>query len=106
MRYFEDFEVGVWQENGTYEVTEAEIIEVAERWDPQPFHVDPVAAAESPFGGLVACSGVITGPQRRGWCRVRARPVIASTASSSTKRMRCSAGWICRSSAGSVPGLP
>lgn len=56
MRYFEDFEVGVWQENGSYEVTEAEIIEVAERWDPQPFHVDPVAAAESPFGGLVACS--------------------------------------------------
>lgn len=56
MRYFEDFEAGVWQENGTYEVTEAEIVEMAERWDPQPFHVDPVAAAASPFGGLVACS--------------------------------------------------
>lgn len=56
MRYFEDFEVGVWQDHGTYEVTEAEIVEVAQRWDPQPFHVDPMAAAESPFGGLVACS--------------------------------------------------
>ena len=24
------------------------------RWDPQPFHTDPEAAAASPFGGLVA----------------------------------------------------
>jgi acyl dehydratase len=56
MRWFEDFEVGVWQTNGTYEMTEAEIIEVAERWDPQVFHIDPVAAADSPFGGIVACS--------------------------------------------------
>jgi acyl dehydratase len=56
MRYFEDLVAGTPHENGTYEVTEAEIIEMAERWDPQPFHVDPVAAAASPFGGLVACS--------------------------------------------------
>lgn len=57
MRYFEDFSVGaVDQKSGTYLVTEAEIIEMAERWDPQPFHVDPVAAAETMFGGLVACS--------------------------------------------------
>ena len=56
MKHFEDLEVGVWQDNGTYEITEAEIVEVAERWDPQPFHIDPVAAAASSFGGLVACS--------------------------------------------------
>ncbi len=41
---------------GRYLVTEEEIREVGERWDPQPFHVDPVAAAESVFGGLVASS--------------------------------------------------
>ena len=37
-------------------VTEEEIREFGERWDPRPVHVDPVAAAESPFGGLVASS--------------------------------------------------
>jgi acyl dehydratase len=37
-------------------VTEEEIREVGERWDPQPFHIDPEAAAQSPFGGLVASS--------------------------------------------------
>ena len=57
MKYFEDFVVGeVTDFPGRYLVTEEEIREVGERWDPQPFHVDPVAAAESVFGGLVASS--------------------------------------------------
>ncbi len=57
MRYFEDFSTGtVDHKGGSYLVTQGEIIEVAERWDPQPFHTDPVAAAETMFGGLVACS--------------------------------------------------
>ena len=55
MRCYEDFEVGVtWQCPTRYEVTEEEILEMGRRWDPQPFHTDPVAAAASPFGGLVA----------------------------------------------------
>jgi acyl dehydratase len=55
--YFEDFPVGwVRTFDDTYLVTEEEIREVGERWDPQPFHVDPVAAADSVFGGLVASS--------------------------------------------------
>lgn len=36
-------------------MTEEEIREVGERWDPQPFHTDPVAA-DPVFGGLVASS--------------------------------------------------
>jgi acyl dehydratase len=39
---------------GSYEVTKEEIIEFAEQYDPQPFHVDEAAAADSMFGGLVA----------------------------------------------------
>ena len=39
---------------GGYEVTAEEVVEFAERYDPQPFHTDPEAAAETPFGGLVA----------------------------------------------------
>jgi acyl dehydratase len=54
MRYFEDFEVGEVTEIGPIVVSEAEIVEFAERYDPQPFHIDPEAAKSSPFGGLIA----------------------------------------------------
>lgn len=53
-RYFEDFEIGSVHELGSVTVDAAEIVEFAERYDPQPFHVDPAAAARSPFGGLIA----------------------------------------------------
>jgi len=35
-------------------LTEAEIIDFAWRYDPQPFHLDAEAAAKSPYGGLIA----------------------------------------------------
>ena len=54
MRYFEDFQIGDSSELGPVTVTEAEIVEFAERFDPQPFHVDARAAQASPFGGLIA----------------------------------------------------
>ena len=54
MRYFEDMEVGEVREFGSYEVTREEVLEFAEAYDPQPFHVDEEAAAESQFGGLIA----------------------------------------------------
>ena len=54
MRYFEDFQIGEVSELGPVSVTEAEIIAFAERFDPQPFHIDPEAAVKSPFGGLIA----------------------------------------------------
>jgi acyl dehydratase len=64
--YFEDFEPGQVFELGSHDVTEAEIVEFAERWDPQPFHTDAEAAAESVFGGLIA-SGWHTGAM---WMRL------------------------------------
>jgi acyl dehydratase len=54
MRWFEDFNVGDVSEVGPVTVTEEEIVEFAERFDPQPFHVDPEAAKASPYGGLIA----------------------------------------------------
>lgn len=51
---FETFEVGQVQDFGAYEVTEAEIIEFAQKYDPQFFHLDPEAAKKSLFGGLCA----------------------------------------------------
>jgi len=46
--------VGETDSFGSYEVTAEEIVAFAEQYDPQPFHTDPDAAAETPFGGLVA----------------------------------------------------
>ncbi|MCI0547871.1 MAG: MaoC family dehydratase [Candidatus Rokubacteria bacterium] len=54
MRYFEDVRPGEIVSLGSVTVTEAEIIAYGQRYDPQPFHVDPVAARDSVFGGLVA----------------------------------------------------
>jgi acyl dehydratase len=54
VRYWEDFQPGQVTEIGPVEVTEEEILEFARRYDPQPFHVDPDAAKQSPFGGLIA----------------------------------------------------
>lgn len=53
-RYFEDYAPGSTYDCGSVGVDEAGIIAFASQFDPQPFHVDPVAAADGPFGGLVA----------------------------------------------------
>ncbi len=58
-RYFEDYRTGESIEFGDYLITAAEIVEFAKRYDPQAFHVDPDAAANSHFGGLIA-SGFLT----------------------------------------------
>lgn len=53
--YFEDLAVGDSWESDEYEVTESEIIEFAEQYDPQWFHTDPERAAEeSIYGSLIA----------------------------------------------------
>jgi acyl dehydratase len=54
MRHWEDFQVGQVVEVGPVTVSEAEIVEFATRFDPQPFHIDAEAAKGSPFGGLIA----------------------------------------------------
>ena len=60
MRYFEDFAEGQVYELGEASLSEAEILEFARKYDPQPFHVDEAAARKSMFGGLIA-SGWQTG---------------------------------------------
>ncbi|ELY49359.1 MaoC family dehydratase [Natronolimnohabitans innermongolicus] len=54
MQYYEDVEIGTTAEYGEYRITKSEIIEFAQQYDPQPFHLDEDAAAESAFGELVA----------------------------------------------------
>ncbi|MBR0712960.1 MaoC family dehydratase [Bradyrhizobium liaoningense] len=52
--YFEDAEVGHLRTAGPYLVSKDEIIQFAQKYDPQPFHIDEEAAARSVFAGLTA----------------------------------------------------
>jgi acyl dehydratase len=54
MTYFEDLVVGTKSAFGHYEVTREEVIEFAQKYDPQPFHLDDEAAAKTHFGRLAA----------------------------------------------------
>ncbi|MFM9971622.1 MAG: MaoC family dehydratase [Burkholderiales bacterium] len=54
MKYFEDFPAGTLIDCGTRFVSKDEIIRFATEFDPQPFHIDDVAAAKTHFGGVVA----------------------------------------------------
>lgn len=53
-RYFDDFEIGERFRSNGATMTEADIIEFALAYDPQPFHIDTEAAAKSSYGGLIA----------------------------------------------------
>ncbi|SIR81697.1 MaoC family dehydratase [Natronorubrum thiooxidans] len=54
MQYYEDIDIGDVDEFGEYHVTKDELVEFAEQYDPQPFHVDEEAATDSAFGELIA----------------------------------------------------
>lgn len=56
---YESLAVGRVFHAGRVAVTAEEIIGFAQRYDPQPFHVDAAAAVQTIFGGLVA-SGWMT----------------------------------------------
>jgi acyl dehydratase len=64
-RYFEDYQPGTVVDCGSFTLSEAEIIAFARQFDPQPFHVDPVAAKAGPFGGLIASGWHTTGMMMR-----------------------------------------
>ena len=53
-RYLDDFTVGEKFTTGEAEITDAMILSFARDYDPQPFHLDPVAARESIYGSLIA----------------------------------------------------
>src|ERR1700751_3696022 len=54
LSYFGDYVLGATYECGSVSVDQASIVAFAKEFDPQPFHVDPVAAAAGPYGGLIA----------------------------------------------------
>ncbi len=60
MRYLEDISVGTRIDLGSVVAELDEMLAFARRFDPQTFHIDPVGARETSFGGIIA-SGWHTG---------------------------------------------
>ena len=54
MRYLEDFAPGQEFDLGRSRITQEDIVAFARAFDPQPFHVDEQAAADSIYGGIIA----------------------------------------------------
>ena len=53
-QYLNDLKVGQTFKTNGATITESDIIGFALKYDPQPFHLDVVEAAKSPYGGLIA----------------------------------------------------
>jgi acyl dehydratase len=53
-RYLEDLQVGERWTSEELTIEAAAVIDFGVKYDPQPFHTDPDAARNSPFGGLIA----------------------------------------------------
>ncbi len=54
MKFYEDIELGSKSAFGHYQVTREEVMDFASKYDPQPFHLDDEAAAQTHFGRLSA----------------------------------------------------
>jgi acyl dehydratase len=52
--YLDDLRVGQRFTSASYRMEEAQIVEFAKQFDPQPFHLDEAAARSSVFQGLAA----------------------------------------------------
>lgn len=52
--FLDDLEAGHVFRLGSRSLSEKEIIDFAELYDPQPFHIDPDAARETIYGGVIA----------------------------------------------------
>jgi len=76
--YFEDYSLDFEMSGGQYVISEEEILEFGRRFDPQPLHTDPIAAAAGPFGGLIA-PGCLTFSIRTAlYNQLPARPVLVA----------------------------
>ena len=53
-RYFDDLAVGARFNSQSFTVTEKELIEFADKFDPQMFHLSRTAAERTLFKGLIA----------------------------------------------------
>lgn len=57
MKTLDQYRVGEVERFGSYRMTREEVIDFAARYDPQPFHLDDLAAAANPIFGRLSASG-------------------------------------------------
>ena len=72
LMFAEDDKAGDSFELGQFEVTQKEVVEFAQKYDPFPFHVDDEAAKASVFGGIIS-SGWLTALV---WLRLMHSPFV------------------------------
>jgi acyl dehydratase len=86
MTFFEDLRIGTRTEVGSHTFTADEMKAFAREYDPQPFHLDEAAAAQSNFGALCASGwhtaavglrlNVEDRQRRQAQMRARGEPVV------------------------------
>lgn len=53
-RHLDDFNIGEQFKAECFTLDEAQILDFARTYDPQPFHADTEAAKDGPYGGLIS----------------------------------------------------
>ena len=95
MSTFKEITPGAVFRAGPRSVIEFEIIEFARRYDPQFFHIDPVRAAASRWGGVIASGWMTCGIAME----LAVREVLADSNSIGSPgcsgRSRCDPGTAC-----------
>lgn len=84
MMFFEDIRVGDVTPLGRFTFTSDEIKSFGRRYDPQPFHVDEEAGAQSHFGALCASGWQTASVWMRLWVDTHRRKVEAARARGET----------------------
>ena len=79
-RYFEDFAVGQTFGSGRLRITKEQIKAFAAEFDPQPFHLDEVAALNTIFRGWRQAAGILRLSPCGFWSRARSNLPAASLA--------------------------
>ena len=78
LMYFEDLNVGDSWTSSECPVDHEEMLTYGRAYDPWPFHVNPEAAAKSPFGGLIASGGYTISLMYRLFHEIVNQPIVSS----------------------------
>ncbi len=88
MLYWEDVSEGRVFETGTLTISEKDILEFAEEFDPQPYHLDKEAAKDSIFGELCASGWHMCAVMMRLLADTLNRDEVVSVGSSGVSSLR------------------
>lgn len=88
MRFWDDIKVGTNFTTGSMTIDAAAIIEFARDFDPQPYHLDPVVAEKSIFGGHCSSGWQVCALMMRLFVDTLRREGIPSAGSTGVESLR------------------